>query len=99
MSKIEFKKHRFTPARMNMDVCAVCGQKKGFIAHRPNKATVDERLKVILGGTYGGPSISYEEEAEQFVIYQWGDAPVSETVLARGATIEALVKDYLKNSK
>ena len=31
-------------------------------------------LSEILGHTYGGPSISYEDG--KFVLYTWGDSPV-----------------------
>lgn len=34
----------------------------------------DEVLRRVLKGTYGGPSVSYENN--QFVLYEWHDAPV-----------------------
>ncbi len=38
-------------------------------------------LKRVLGPPYGGPSISYDEEREEYVLYDWGDAPVCTEIL------------------
>lgn len=56
---------------------------------------LENRLKAILGSTYGGPSISYENE--EFVIYRWFDAPVSEEILGRGKTLHKALLDAEKN--
>jgi hypothetical protein len=51
-------------------------------------------LKSKLGGTYGGPSLSYEDN--EFVLYIWTDAPVGEKILAKGKTLKELRENYEK---
>ncbi len=41
-------------------------------------------LSEVLGGSYGGPSISYEEG--KFILYHWGDAPVGTKILVSDET-------------
>lgn len=52
--------------------------------------------KEILGDPYGGPSISYDKDTKQFLVYVWGDAPVSTGVGGRGKSITAALQDYKK---
>lgn len=50
------------------------------------KAESDEdRLKAILGETYGGTTLGYE--GGEFVLYRWSEAPTSVTILGKGRTI------------
>ncbi len=58
--------------------------------------TVEDRFRKILGASYGGPSISIDEEKGDFILYEWGDAPVGMETLARGATLKELLNDYEK---
>ncbi len=58
---------------------------------------LETRLKTILGGTYGGPSISYEKETEEFVIYRWFDAPVGDEILGRGKTLHKALLEAEKS--
>lgn len=51
--------------------------------------TLDEMARVVLGETYGGPSLSYMDG--KFVIYEWLDAPVSDDILFSGDTISEVV--------
>lgn len=52
---------------------------------------VDEKtLREALGGTYGGPSISFEEG--EWVLYSWSDAPVGMDTHARGKTLAELAR-------
>lgn len=51
---------------------------------------MDELLKKVLGHTYGGPSISYEND--RFVLYGWGDAPVNMDVLLSAKTWDEFVE-------
>ncbi len=53
------------------------------------------RLEQILGGTYGGPSLSRQDG--KWVIYHWYDAPVCDDVLATGGTLPELVAAYDAN--
>lgn len=53
---------------------------------------MDEDWKIFLGCTYGGPSISFEPP-NKFVAYEWGDAPVSDTILAEADTIDELLAE------
>ena len=46
-------------------------------------------LKGVLGGAYGGPSLSVSEDG-RLVLYRWRDAPVSIDELARGADLREL---------
>jgi len=46
-------------------------------------------LKAHLGGTYGGPSLSYEEG--EWVLYRWADAPVSIDERYTSPTLKGLV--------
>jgi len=55
----------------------------------------NKHLSEILGPTYGGPSLSFENG--EFVIYGWADAPVGTEILASGKTIEETIKDFLTN--
>ena len=45
---------------------------------RPRKLQLHEidLLKHVLGGTYGGPSLSVDPDSKEFVLYSWTDAPV-----------------------
>jgi hypothetical protein len=52
-------------------------------------AEMNKRLRKLLGETYGGPSISFEEG--RFVLYTWTDGPVGTTILAEGATLLELL--------
>lgn len=54
-----------------------------------NKKDLNASLKKWLGASYGGPSISYEDG--KFILYAWGDAPVSMEIIAKSDTIEGLV--------
>lgn len=58
---------------------------------------IEKILKAELGSTYGGPSISYENN--EFILYVWGDAPVSSDVLARGKTLLELTENIEKLAK
>jgi hypothetical protein len=49
-------------------------------------------LKSKLGHTYGGPSLSYENN--EFILYTWTDAPVGEQILAKGKTLKELMENY-----
>lgn len=55
---------------------------------------IERILKDILGGDYGGPSLSYQ--GGEFIIYIWGDAPVGSDILARGTDLEAVLISYSK---
>lgn len=55
-----------------------------------NIEDLEDLLRRVLGGTYGGPSLSYDESTGEFVLYEWGDAPVSEEEIARALTLEDL---------
>lgn len=59
-------------------------------------AILEEQLREILGGTYGGPSLSYEKGRQKFVIYSWYDAPVGDDILAEGATISETITNFRK---
>lgn len=54
--------------------------------------TIEARLAKVLGGTYGGPSLSFQDG--KFVIYEWGDAPVSISIIGFGITIAECLDDY-----
>lgn len=41
-------------------------------------------LKKVLGVSYGGPSISYENG--KFILYKWYDAPVNMEILVSDKT-------------
>jgi hypothetical protein len=47
-------------------------------------------LRLILGPTYGGPSLSYEDG--KFVIYSWGDAPVGMDPIAESVYLDEVVE-------
>lgn len=59
-------------------------------------AEVNKYLKNVLGGEYGGPSLSYDKDNDRFVLYDWCDAPVRTNVLATGKTIQELLDNYDK---
>jgi hypothetical protein len=61
-----------------------------------SKQSTEDKLKEILGDTYGGPSLSYIDGL--FVIYNWYDGPVSDEIIAAGKTIEQCLEDYEKNN-
>lgn len=58
-----------------------------------------------LGGTYGGPSLSWctvqnegrELKEPRFVVYCWHDAPVGMDVLAEGQTLEECLLDWKRH--
>jgi len=50
---------------------------------------MDELLQKVLGHTYGGPSISYENG--NFVLYGWGDAPVGMDIIVSAKTWDEFV--------
>jgi len=54
-------------------------------------------LKKILGETYGGPSLSVEDD--QWVIYNWADAPVNTEIMARGETLAECIRNYKKRKE
>ena len=53
---------------------------------------INAEFKEILGGTYGGPSLSYEDD--KFVVYRWTDAPPGMKILGSGATLSAAIRDF-----
>lgn len=59
--------------------------------------TIEEKMKSILGPSYGGPSLSFM--SGRFIIYEWGDAPVAETIWGSGETLEECYNDYKKNKR
>lgn len=59
--------------------------------------SIEDQLKKILGATYGGPSISFQNG--EFVLYEWSDAPVSTDILAKGKTLQELINNYNSNKK
>lgn len=54
----------------------------------------DEVLKQILTEPYCGIALGYQEP--YYVIYQWGDAPVSTEIIARGLSIADAIHEYEK---
>jgi len=62
---------------------------------------MEKLLKSVLGGTYGGPSISFEDN--KFVLYDWGDAPVCMDILVSDPSwkkfVEKLKEWKAKESK
>lgn len=58
---------------------------------------IEDKLKEILGHTYGGPSLSLE--SGKFVIYVWGCAPVGMNILGEGDTITEAILDYESRNK
>jgi hypothetical protein len=52
------------------------------------------KLKTILGSSHGGPSISWDEQRQLFVLYCWYDAPVGDDELVTGASLEELIDNY-----
>jgi hypothetical protein len=61
------------------------------------KMSIQEKLREILGDTYGGPSLSIDRN--KFVIYVWTDAPVGEDILSSGDTLEECIQNYLDRSE
>ena len=58
------------------DLCQV------FTRHeKTHGPTAQDILLGVLGGTYGGPSISHEDG--MWTLYVWGDAPVGMEVMCR----------------
>lgn len=55
-----------------------------------------QRMAKILGPTYGGPSISYDKDTKEFVLYRWYDAPVDIEELSRGKTLLSLLRNVSK---
>lgn len=47
-------------------------------------------LKKVLGPTYGGPSLSYDDG--KFILYSWGDAPVSIEILVSDSDFVSFVQ-------
>ena len=76
---------------------------KGDITYIENTLTqfkdsvnnIDEILKSVLGPTYGGPSLSYQDN--KLVLYSWGDAPVSERIIHSGKDLISLINKVSKN--
>lgn len=58
---------------------------------------IEDALKDILKGTYGGPSLSYEDGL--FIIYEWADAPCETSDLVYGDTLENLITNYRSQIK
>jgi hypothetical protein len=58
-------------------------------------AVIDKVAKDVLGDTYGGPSLSWDKEKKEFVVYYWYDAPVGEEELGRGKTILSALRAAL----
>jgi len=58
------------------------------------KTQFSKELQTILGPTYGGPSISFEDG--KFVLYTWTDAPVGMEILISGTSIPDLVRKCKK---
>lgn len=55
---------------------------------------LDDLMKKVLSGTYGGPSISFEEG--KFVLYRWYDAPVGDEILVEAETWDEFVEKLEK---
>lgn len=55
---------------------------------------IDNLAARILRDSYGGPSLSYENG--QFVVYSWGDAPVSINVMGTGSSVYEALKNVPK---
>lgn len=53
-----------------------------------------EVLKAVLGGPYGGPSISYEDG--KFILYEWGDAPTGTYTLEEDTNWEKFLSKLAK---
>jgi len=52
---------------------------------------LEDKLKAVLTGEYCGTALGYENG--EFIIYHWGDAPVSVMVVGRGKTIQQALVD------
>ena len=55
---------------------------------------LEKRLSQILTGDYCGMALGYEQHTQEFIIYAWGDAPVSAMVYGRDKTIEGCIIKY-----
>lgn len=51
-------------------------------------------LRSVLGDSYGGPSISFQEY--QFCLYRWGDAPPGTEILVQAASWKEFIKKLEK---
>jgi hypothetical protein len=58
------------------------------------KSEEEAMVKVMLGSSDGGPSISVD--SGKFVLYAWMDAPVATIIYAESETIEGLFKEMEK---
>lgn len=52
---------------------------------------LEDLARECLGGTYGGPSLSYD--GKDFVVYEWSDAPVGMDEIGRGKTVMDALRD------
>lgn len=52
----------------------------------------DMVAKRVLGPAYGGPSLGYDKEKDQFFVYTWGDAPVGTDEISRADSVYAALK-------
>jgi hypothetical protein len=62
-----------------------------------NIQQIESELKELLGDTYGGPSLSFHDGF--FILYTWGDAPVSDDEIGRGETIEECLSNYYERKQ
>lgn len=46
---------------------------------------IEQQLRSLLGNTYGGPALSFEEG--MFVIYKWYDAPSGIEIMGKGDSL------------
>lgn len=57
-------------------------------------------LKVILGSEYGGPSLGFDSDKGEFIIYRWCDKSGDNVgVLARGYSLEKVIDNYLERKQ
>lgn len=55
---------------------------------------LESQLKGILSDSYGGPAISWDEQKSEFVLFSWGDAPVTIYEMGRGRNLDEMLADY-----